>query len=157
MSLFILPLLVIVAYCDLRYLRIPNWMPIAAIVLFLCLSPTLQPSELGLRCVVAFVVFGIGVAAFAAGLFGGGDVKFLPALLLFVPADQLALFCMCLSVAILAAIATVSALRSPALAGLDAWAFRVRPSGLPLGLSFAYAGFAFAALEGISMGLRSGL
>ena len=102
---------------------------------------------------MALVVFSVGVAAFAAGLIGGGDVKFLPMLLLFVPVDQLALFCMCLSGAILAAIATVTALRGPAMAPLDAWAFRVRPSGLPLGLSFAYAGFAFAALEGIDFGL----
>ena len=153
MTALLLPLLAVVAYFDLRYMRIPDRLTLAALALFLLLSPTLSLPELAPRLLVAGTVFSIGVVAFALGLFGGGDVKFLPALLLFVPPAQLALFSFCLSGSILLAIASVTLLRSRAPAQAAQWAFVARPRGLPLGLSFALAGFAFAAVTRVRLGL----
>ena len=70
---------------DLRALKIPNWVPIALVAGF---GPhaVLSWSELDLpmRLIVTAVIFCIGFSLFYMNLLGGGDVKLLAAVSLWV-------------------------------------------------------------------------
>ncbi|MEX0282462.1 MAG: prepilin peptidase [Arenibacterium sp.] len=140
MPAFLLPVLALVAFFDLKLLRIPDKLTVIALIGFVPIAATLPVEELILRLLTAAAVFAIGFCLFALRLFGGGDVKFLPVLLLFIPTAELATFCYCLSASILLAIATVSVARNKAVGAFRGWAFLTGSRSLPLGVSFAYAG-----------------
>lgn len=82
-------LLIGAAWQDLRTLHIGNGLSIAIVALFagwaaiglMAGSSTLQTLGLSVACGAALFV--VGVAAFAAGILGGGDVKLLAAVALF--------------------------------------------------------------------------
>jgi len=86
------PLLVQVAWSDLRSMRIPNALSLATVALFVLAALIATPGDLMGRCVMAGSVFAIGFAAFCLRIVGAGDVKFLAALILFVPVQLLPLF-----------------------------------------------------------------
>lgn len=74
------------AWSDARSLRIPNWVSLALLGLFV---PTALVAGLGLEAVAWHVAAGalllvVGIALFAFGLFGGGDAKLLAAVALWV-------------------------------------------------------------------------
>jgi prepilin peptidase CpaA len=76
---------------DLRTRTIPNWLNLAiallAIPFWLALGLTFWP-EMALRIGVAFVAFWVFAAAFAMGAMGGGDVKLIAALSLWLHWQQ---------------------------------------------------------------------
>ncbi|MDW4550600.1 prepilin peptidase [Defluviimonas sp. D31] len=136
------PLLVWMAYGDLRFLRIPNLLCIAMVAVFAVAVLVAPPPDLVARLVVAGAIFGLGFVTFCLGLFGGGDVKALSALMLFVPAATLPLFCMVFSASMMIGIAFVLGLRAiPATGALD-WASMERSRKFPMGVSIAMAGMA---------------
>ncbi|MEX0337490.1 MAG: prepilin peptidase [Arenibacterium sp.] len=140
MPAYVLPLLLVVAFFDLRALRIPDALTLVTLLVFFPVAVGLPFDELIFRVSVAGSIFAIGFFLFAFRLFGGGDVKFLPVLLLFVPSSELLTFSYCLSVSILLAILTLSfarRLNAPLIAN---WASVSAEQSLPLGVSFAYAG-----------------
>lgn len=139
----IAPLLVAAIYFDLRYLRIPNLISIALVGVFAAYAFVAAPDDLLTRLLVAAVVFALGFLAFAARLVGGGDVKLLPALLLFIPADGLILFANLFSAALLIGVAIVVALRRSRLAGASGWKSLSQPRAFPMGLSIGFAGLAY--------------
>lgn len=134
------PLLVAVAMSDLRNLRIPNSYCLAAIALFAVTAAAGLAPDYAVRIAVAAAVLGIGFAAYCLKLFGGGDVKFMAALLLFVPVDSLRLYAFVFAAAMLAGIAAFLSLkRLPAAAALD-WRSMAPGRQLPMGVPIALSG-----------------
>lgn len=73
---------------DLKTRTIPNWLNLAiallAVAFWMSVELPLWP-EVALRVGVAFVAFWVFAAAFAMGAMGGGDVKLIAALALWLP------------------------------------------------------------------------
>jgi prepilin peptidase CpaA len=82
-------LLLAAAWQDLRTMRIANRLSVAIVGVFAVwaacglLRGSLAPLDLGVAVLLAAIVFVLGALAFAAGAFGGGDVKLLAAASLF--------------------------------------------------------------------------
>ncbi|MDG4647341.1 prepilin peptidase [Roseibacterium sp. SDUM158017] len=140
--LLLAPALVAVAYCDLRYMKIPNALVMGALALFVVTAPMLGWSELGARVAAGASVLAVGFVLFAMRLFGGGDVKMMAALMLFVPSQTYTLFGLGFSAAMMAGIGIVLALRTvPALAG-SSWVGLQQRGTFPMGISIAMTGLA---------------
>jgi prepilin peptidase CpaA len=80
--------LVFAAIGDLRTRTISNWLNLAialAAIPFWYLSDLALWPDVALRVAVAVLVFGAFALAFALGMMGGGDVKLLAALSLWLP------------------------------------------------------------------------
>jgi prepilin peptidase CpaA len=73
---------------DLKTRTIPNWLNLAialgAVAFWVSVGLPVWP-EVALRVAVAFVTFWVFAAAFAMGAMGGGDVKLIAALALWLP------------------------------------------------------------------------
>ncbi|OYX42317.1 MAG: hypothetical protein B7Z02_12300 [Rhodobacterales bacterium 32-67-9] len=143
--LLIAPLLVAVAYSDLSRMRIPNALSLVAVAVFGLYALIAPPDDLVLRIAVAGTVFVLGFGAFCLGLFGGGDVKMLSALLLFVPTPTMPLFGFVFSASMLAGIAIVLGLRRLPAAHRLGWKSISGSTGFPMGLSIAMAGLVHPA------------
>lgn len=148
--MLISPLLLLAAYCDLRFLRIPNIISLAIIAIFVVSILIATPVDLMTRLLVAAVVFGSGFLAFALRLIGGGDVKLLSALVLFVPTHGLPLFANLFSAALLVGVASIIALRRSPLIGKLDWKSLSQPRAFPMGLSIALAGIIFPIAAGLA-------
>ncbi|WP_204115194.1 A24 family peptidase [Shimia biformata] len=85
--LVLMPVLALIAWSDLRELRIPNKLTIAALVVFAATAVFVPFDEIPLRLLAAGICFAICFAIWCFGIMGGGDVKMLPVLCLFVPID----------------------------------------------------------------------
>lgn len=134
------PILLWIAWTDFRYMRIRNRAVLLAVGLFCVTAPLVGLPEVGLRLFAATVVFLTGLALFAAGLLGGGDVKMAAALLLLIPSGTYTLFASLFSVALLIAILFVVGLRAvPALRRSGPVSLRARGT-VPMGLAFALVG-----------------
>ena len=76
------------SWWDLKTRTIPNWLnliiALLAIPLWVTSGLTLWP-EIALQVGIAFVAFWVFAAAFAMGAMGGGDVKLIAALALWLP------------------------------------------------------------------------
>ncbi|SMY06121.1 prepilin peptidase [Flavimaricola marinus] len=141
-----LPILFCAAYSDLRNLRIPNSLSLLALALFAASLPFLPLQEAGLRILAASVVFVLGFGLFAFGLFGGGDVKLLSCLMLFIPAQSLNLFAYVFSGSMLLGLVAISVWQaSPALRRQN-WAASREVGKFAMGISIAMAGFAQFAI-----------
>ena len=137
--------LVVAAVWDLRVLRIPNGLVLALGLLFvLVLAPCLPWPVLGWRLLAVGLVLALGIAAFAVGLFGGGDVKLLAVLLLFVPSGGLVLFAFVMALSLLLSIALILAARRAVPEYDGGWGvLRERQGRLPMGLAFCLGGLVF--------------
>ncbi|MEA3015780.1 MAG: prepilin peptidase CpaA [Sphingomonadales bacterium] len=104
-ELFVLVLaaaLVAAAVGDLRTRTIPNWLNLAvalAAIPFWYVSDLGLWPEIALRIGIAAAVFGLFAAAFALGMMGGGDVKLLAALALWLPPPAVAMLLVVMSLA----------------------------------------------------------
>jgi len=144
----IAPLLVAVAWGDLRHMRIPNPLVLAVVAVFALMALIDPPADLLGRVAVALAVLALGFAAFCLRLFGGGDVKMLAALMLFVPVSTLLLFSWVFVAAMLAGIALILGLRQSgrvtaraAAAGWKTFSGQSnRLNRFPMGISIALAG-----------------
>ncbi|WP_167852627.1 prepilin peptidase [Pseudotabrizicola sediminis] len=138
--MLIAPLLVAMAYSDLNHMRIPNVLCLIALAVFGLAALIAPPDDLVARIVVAGSVFALGFAAFCLRILGGGDVKMLSALLLFVPVPTMPLFALVFSASMLAGIAIVLGLRRLPAAHRLGWKSISGSTGFPMGLSIAMAG-----------------
>jgi prepilin peptidase CpaA len=86
-----LPLMVVMAWSDLKVLKIPNWLVLSVLVVFLvCGLWGLPLDTFAWRLGQGVVVLIIGFLIFALGGIGGGDAKMAAALAPFVvPAEVL--------------------------------------------------------------------
>jgi len=139
------PLLAWGAVSDLRRMRIPNAVSLVLVAVFAVAAAVAPPDDLLPRVAIAAAVFAAGLLAYLFGLFGGGDVKMLSALLLFVPVPTLLLFAYVFSAAMLVGIAAVLALRRLPAARRSGWKSISGATGFPMGLSIALAGLAHPA------------
>ena len=136
----IAPLLFSVAYSDLSRMQIPNALSLIAIAIFAASATIAPPDDVVWRVAVAAAVFALGFVCYCLGLFGGGDVKMLSALLLFVPVPTLALFAYVFSASMLGGILIVLALRRVPAAQRLGWKSISGSTGFPMGLPIAVAG-----------------
>lgn len=143
MPLFLIaPLLMAVIWSDMRYMRIPNTFSLLALAVFIVTAAIMMPADLWWRPVVALIVFALGFAGFCVGLWGGGDVKFLSVLMLFIPVSTLSIFSYVFSASLLLGIALVLGLRRiPAVSG-HGWKAISGSVKFPMGLSIGLAGLA---------------
>ena len=131
------PVLLFAAWSDLSRMRIPNALSLIAVALFAGsvlagLVPD-APARLG----VAAAVLGLGFAAFAAGLSGGGDVKFLAALMLFVPVPALTLYAWVFCAAMALGMLLVLSLRRVPALQATGWRSMQPGHHFPMGISIA--------------------
>lgn len=142
--LFLLaPLLCAVAYFDLRYMRIPNWLSLLALATFALACLIAPPEDLGPRLLAGGSVFLLGFAAFALGLIGGGDVKILSCLTLFIPASGLAGFAQLFALSLAVGIVGLTLLRAIRPLRHIGWLGLAEQRGFPMGISIAMAGLAY--------------
>lgn len=134
------PILVAVAYCDLRFMRIPNVLSLLILAIFVISSLVNPPVDLLARIFVAAAVFGLGFVAFCARILGGGDVKILAALTLLVPLHSLGIFAYIFSAAMLVGIAAILTLRRLPIAAGHSWKSISGSTRFPMGVSIALAG-----------------
>jgi prepilin peptidase CpaA len=81
-SIFLLPTLMIVAaVTDVMSYRIPNWLTVSIAGLFfpMALLTHMPLAEFGSHVTAGIMLFVIGYALFAFGIFGGGDSKLMAA------------------------------------------------------------------------------
>lgn len=125
------PLLVYMAYEDLRHLRIANRNVLCLAGIFAVSLLFLDWPEAGFRLAAAGSVFLLALILFAARLIAGGDVKMLAAVMLFVPAGSLQGFSLSLSIGICLSVALLAAMRTVGPARPSGWA-GLAGAGLPM-------------------------
>ena len=140
------PVLAATAVGDLARLRISNRLVLVALFLFAASVPIFAPAEIVPRLAAALVVFAALAVLFALRLMGGGDVKMLSTVVLFVPPDDWSTFALALSIALLAGAAGVGAVRSALVRrGPTGWLALDTPRAFPMGVSIALAGLMLPA------------
>jgi prepilin peptidase CpaA len=145
--LLLAPVMVAVAYFDLRFMRIPNGLVLLALIVFAAAVVMAPPADLLARLAIAAAVFAIGVVGFAFRMVGGGDVKMLPVLLLAVPSAQILLFANVFSAALILGIVAVLTLRRIPATAHWGWKSFGGSRKFPMGLSIAMAGLAFPVVS----------
>ena len=141
--LLLAPVLLAVAYFDLRFMRIPNFLTFITLGIFVLVVIVSPPTDLVARFAIAGLVFILGCVGFAFRLIGGGDVKILSALMLVVPANGLVIFANVFSVSLIAGIVLVLTLRRFPVVSKSGWKTFGGSTKYPMGLSIAMAGLAF--------------
>lgn len=140
-NVFLSPLLMAVILFDLRSLKLPNLLSILMAALFVVsVSWSLPLPELAWRIVAAFLVLILGMGLNAAGLLGGGDVKVLSALTLFIPTQDWLSFVFVLCVATIVGIAGLLIVRKVLRGRKVTWLGLVESGRYPMGLSIGLAG-----------------
>lgn len=143
---FLAPVLIYAAYTDLRWLRLSNKLCLLTLALGCVVCAGLPFEEALGRLTIAVLVFCLGLALFAVRVVAAGDVKFLSALMLFVPTPDLVLFSQIFSVALLVGVVlVVTGRRIPAFAQSN-WQSMSTPRVFPMGISIAMAGLALPVL-----------
>ena len=148
-------LLLYVIYTDLSDLRIPNVVVMALLAVFAATqAPFLPLPELAWRTGAAAVVFALGVAVFVLHLLGGGDVKLLPVVVLFIPSGQWAQFMLALSVAVILSLSCLRLLRRTGVG--RQWRSLNQTARYPLGPAIALAALIYEPLGVAVMSALSG-
>lgn len=139
-ALCLAAVLACVVWFDLRYMRIPNVLSLVLIIAF-CLTFALGAvvPDIWWRLAIAAFVFAIGFVGFALRLFGGGDVKILTALALYVPIEHLSLTLFGFSVALFTGTLLILVVRRAWRGHRDGWAF-LNSKKIPMGFSIGLAG-----------------
>lgn len=137
-SLALAAVFLAVIFFDLRQMRIPNQLSLILIVLFAVTAFGMPLSETGLRVLQALIVFALGFFGFMFRLLGGGDVKILAAIALFIPLSNASEIMLTFSVTLIAGTVFVLVWRKYFPTTQSDWAFRKTgkmPMGLPIGLA----------------------
>lgn len=139
------------AASDIASMTIPNRIP-AGLCLLFAVAAVAAPLDLagaGMHVAVAFAVFAGTVALFAAGLFGGGDAKLMPAIALWMGPSATVDFVFHTAVAgglLGLAFILLRRVPLPAAAAAQPWIARLMTpnGGIPYGIAIAW-GAAVAA------------
>lgn len=139
-----LPLMLLTAWYDLKHLRIPNWLPLAVLAVFLVAGLWALPLETFLwRLGAGAGVLAAGFALFAAGLVGGGDAKMAAALAPFVAGEDVPALLLLYAVVTLALLLVLRLAmqlarhRATGWRAIDQYARPARERVFPMGLIFA--------------------
>jgi len=125
-----------IVFFDLRQMRIPDILSVALFCLFAGMCIAEVPSDILGRIALSIAVFMLSFIAFARRMMGGGDVKIMTVLALFVPLAALPEIALLFSATLLTGIALVVLARRYVQPRAD-WAFlgtRRMPMGVCIGL-----------------------
>ncbi|WP_170336925.1 A24 family peptidase [Ruegeria arenilitoris] len=144
----IAPLLVIMALHDLKNLKISNILVLILLFTFLLSAPFyLSFQESMHRFLGALIVFALGAIGFAFRLWGGGDVKAISALVLFIPSNGLLHYFNCFAFSMGAGMLIVVSGRHILAYPECSWrAFRPK-AGYPMGVSIAMSGILWLVIS----------
>lgn len=139
--ILVTPLLAAMALHDLKYLKIANRLILAMLVVFVLSVPFyLSTQEVSYRVLAGLATFALGVLGFALRLWGGGDVKAIAVLVLFVPSYSLLPFAYTFSASMAVGMALVLTTRATLGYADNRWASLRPKAGYPMGVSIALAG-----------------
>lgn len=141
------PLVLWIAYVDLKTLRIPNALIGAAILIFIATLPAIGMDVAGPRFLNGIIAFFICFACFHFGLMGGGDAKLIPVLFLFVPAEGIAMFLYCLAGGMAAGMIGLRAVRRSGRLTAGTMAAIDDQRVFPVGVALALASGMFLTLQ----------
>lgn len=150
--LLLAPVLMAVAYFDLRFMRIPNILSLMVLAVFAVAAFFFPPADLLARLVIATSVLLLGFIGFSFHLIGGGDVKILSALMLVVPTSGIVVFANVFSISMFAGIILVLAIRRFPQVNSLGWKSFGGSHKFPMGLSIALAGLAFPVVSLVMQG-----
>ena len=129
-----------VIYCDLRMMRIPNILSGIVLTVFLVLiAPTLTLNGLVLQLAICAVVGILTFTAFFFRALGGGDVKILTALSLFIPLSALNAILLMFSLALVISTSLIVLGRRLVTTPDSEWVF-LRSEKLPMGVAIGLTG-----------------
>ena len=101
------PFCIYATWSDLKFLKIPNILPLSMVAVFILLGPIVLPFDEYLRSLLyGFIALLLGIAIFAARLVPAGDLKFTAAIIPFVDTNELLSFAMFVSLAAFLAVFT---------------------------------------------------
>ena len=107
------PLLLLMAWGDLRYMRIRNFAVLTLAAMFVVVGPfVFDLHDYGVRWVQMLAMLGIAFFLTMAGVMGGGDAKMLAAMAPYVALQDMGFFLLILACAMIAALATHRLFRS---------------------------------------------
>ncbi|WP_107846964.1 A24 family peptidase [Litoreibacter ponti] len=129
-----------IVLCDLRMLRIPDWITLSLLALFAAwIAADFGAIQILPRLVVASIAFCVCFGLFAARLMGGGDTKVIPALALFIPPEHLSSIMLLFSASLLASILAILSVRQWIVDTRIGWPV-VRSQKIPMGLAIGMTG-----------------
>lgn len=141
------PLLILMAWGDLRYMRIRNVAVLLLALIFVVVGPFVyELGDYGTRWVQMLAMLGIAFFLMIAGVMGGGDAKMLAAMAPYVALQDMGFFLLILACAMISALVTHRAFRAiPAATGSTpdwrSWTHAKVPMGLGLsGTMLLYLG-----------------
>ncbi len=127
------------AWSDLKFLKIPNMLSILLALSFVIVGVLVLPIEEYLwRLLVGVAAFTIGFLIYTTGTIGGGDIKFIAAMLPFVAITDLLAFAFLISIMSLAGVASHKLVGKLKLAP-DGWKSWNSGRKFPFGFSLAGA------------------
>lgn len=144
------PIVIWIAWSDLKTMRIPNKANIALFLVFLILGPLLLTlPEYGFRLLQAAIVLVIAFLANMAGLMGGGDSKLFAALSPFIAIQEATAFFFILALFSLAAVALHRLIPriKPAFRMIKDWQSFSEKKHFPFGLPLAGSLTGYLALS----------
>ncbi len=137
-----LPLLAATAFCDLRYMKIPNMLSLVGLGIFVMSAATYLPFEIAMeRAISGAVSFAICFVLFMVRAFGGGDAKILPVLFLFIPIPMLPIYLLGFSAAMIVGMVGIFLVRQLVNREAATWVSLKPGAGFPMGISIALSGF----------------
>ncbi len=149
--------LLYIIYSDLHDLRIPNWsVGLLAALFMVTQAPFLWGEPLIWRLAIALAVFIVCFVLFGFNLLGGGDVKLLPVVLLFVPVERLAWYLLALSVCVIATLTLIRIARSVRASEGGNWRGLSDHARYPLGPAIAISALIYNQIGPLAERLVSG-
>ncbi|MGH1366992.1 MAG: A24 family peptidase [Maritimibacter sp.] len=141
----LVPLLIAVILFDLRLMRIPNALVAMFLIVFVASLPFSVPDpmpygELWARIAAALIVLVVGFVTFVLRIMGGGDVKILFVLMLFIPSALWSHFALIFAVCLFLGIGAMLALRFLLRNVQTNWRSLHDKRRFPMGLSIGAAG-----------------
>ena len=137
-----LPVLAATAYCDPRFMKIPNRLSLAGIGIFVLAAIFYLPQDIALtRAAAGAIAFAICFILFMFRVFGGGDAKIFPVLILFVPLPALSVYLLGFSASMLAGMVGIFLVRQIVNRDAATWVSMKPGAGFPMGISIALSGF----------------
>lgn len=101
------PFCIFATWTDLKFLKIPNMVPLSLLVVFLVVGPMVLPFDEYLRSLLyGFSALLISLLIHALGLIPAGDLKFTSAIIPFVDTGDLLHFAMYVAIAAIMAVIT---------------------------------------------------
>ncbi|MDW4499967.1 prepilin peptidase [Sulfitobacter sp. D35] len=145
--IFACPLILLAAWIDLREMRIPDGLVVAGLAIFVLTAPFVGIEEALWRLVAGTVAFALCFVLFGLRVFGGGDAKFFPVLVLYVPHGELAAFLAVFGVSMAACMIGIVGLRQTASLPEARWKSMQDDGRFPMGTAFAMTAVVFLLLQ----------